>query len=243
MDDVWSDTVEQCLDGRVSAVDVPPAVKIHSIDVEMEPRFTETPVHVLDMDAIDAAVDCARKGYRVLLLNYCSIEAPGEEEYESVMFYRSNYFKSLLQDYYPLAPTDVVFSPGVCFFKDTKFRDLSSGNLIDCIAGSCGSLEAIEMVFKTGYAYGHDVLVLYCPRGSAEAFRDIIHRFEGCFRAIIFVASPEDVDYFNDVFNSTATENSNVEPPEQPIGAPPVYDPTPPPPLPQTHSIPTDVRF
>lgn len=192
---VWQDTQHQCLEGRVAAVDPPPAVKLTRLEVLMEPRYTDTPVHVLQMDTADAAIDLVRKGYRPLLLNMSDYKtAGGAVESGSVaqeenLFRRSNYFKSLLQSYYPLDAngTDVVFSPQICFFKDNEechYRDLPSGVMVDCIA--CPAIrnpqikkepetgayrfgdpkvrelmkEKARMIFKTAYVYGHDVLVL-----------------------------------------------------------------------------------
>jgi len=143
--EVWHDTMQQCLEGRVSGVEVVPAVKLLSLDIFMEPRYTETPVHVLQMDTADAAMDLVRKGYRPLLLNMSDYKTAGgcvksgSVAQEENLFRRSNYFKSLLQSYYPLDDqgTNVVFSPQVCFFKDNEqchYRDLASGVPVDCIA-------------------------------------------------------------------------------------------------------------
>jgi uncharacterized protein (TIGR02452 family) len=227
---VWHDTMQQCLEGRVASVDPPPAVKLHAIDVEMEPRYTETPVHVLQMDTADAAMDLVRKGYRPLLLNMSDYKtaggavASGSVAQEENLFRRSNYFKSLLQSYYPLNPagTDVVFSPQICFFKDNEechYQDLPAGTMVDCIA--CPAIrnpqiaqdpqtmayrfqdatqrnlmkEKARMIFKTGYLYGHDVLVLSAhgcgawggpTHDIAEIYRELVEEYQGCFRAIIF---------------------------------------------------------
>ena len=212
---IWDDTVHECLDGKVSAIEVVPAIKLHTIDIFMEPRYTETPVHVLQMDTADAAIDLVRKGYRPLLLNMADSKVVGGSDKnftnEGNLFCRSNYFKSLLQEYYPLKETDVVFSPQICFFKDNEqcnYVDLPAGVFVDCVA--CpeiqhpGTIESgfetpddrellkskARMIFKTGFIYGHDVLVLSAQNGSAhdiaEVYYELIEEYQGCFRAVIF---------------------------------------------------------
>jgi uncharacterized protein (TIGR02452 family) len=290
---VWQDTMKQCLEGRLAHIDPPGAVKLHSIDVDMVPRFTETPVHILQMDTADAAMDLVRKGYRPLLLNMSDHQTSGgcvksgSPAQEENLFRRSNYFKSLLQEYYPLQDTDVVFSPQICFFKDNEewhYRDLPAGCMVDCIA--CPAIrqpgieqdpqtgfyrfseatqrelmkEKARMIFKTGYVYGHDVLVLSAhgcgawggpTHEIAEIYRDLVEEYQGCFRAIIFAIlgskmlsglPVSNLDVFTETFHGPPPQEY---PPASPMddsnppgegdaydpSRPPVYDPTPPGPL------------
>ena len=55
--------------------------------------------------------------------------------------------------------------------------------------------EKARMIFKTGYLYGHDVLVLSAhgcgawggpTHDIAEIYRELVDEYQGCFRAIIF---------------------------------------------------------
>lgn len=236
---VWQDTQYQCLEGRVASVDPPSAVKLSSIEVLMEPRFTETPVHVLQMDTADAAMDLVRKGYRPLLLNMSNTAVAGgsvsatdsTSGQEESLFCRSNYFKSLLQSYYPLTGTDVVFSPQICFFKDNAecdYVDLPAGVMVDCIAcpmvGDQDILkERLRMIFKTGYAYGHDVLVLSAVASAAgssdtqdiaNVYRELVDEYQGCFRAIIFAIY--DTTIFSDTFYSKDEDEHSPQPPQPP---------------------------
>jgi len=306
---VWHDTMKRCIEGRVSGIDPPLAVKLHSLKVFMAPRYTETPIHVLQMDTADAAMDLVRKGYRPLLLNMSNHQTAGgcvksgSSAQEENLFRRSNYFKSLLQDYYPLEGTDVVFSPEICFFKDNEechYQDLPSGCMVDCIA--CPAIrnpqieqdpqtgyyrfanpsdrelmkEKARMIFKTGYLYGHDVLVLSAhgcgawggpTHDIAQIYRDVIEEYQGCFRAIIFAIlgsamlaglPVSNVDIFAETFygpaeyygedNSSLGEAAPLQhhyTEEEILNTTraPVYDPTPPQPLSNSGSIPTDVRF
>lgn len=188
---VWKDTVEQCTDGKVSKVSVVTSIKLHAVNVDMRKLFDVTPVYVLNMDTADAAMDLVRKGYRPLLLNMADNKKAGgmvrngSPAQEENLFRRSNYFKTLLQEYYPLNDTDVVFSPQVCFFKDNEecqYKELEKGVFADCIACpgiNCPAIKESEngyvfqqssdrvlmkekarMIFKVAYLYGHDVLVL-----------------------------------------------------------------------------------
>ena len=51
------------------------------------------------------------------------------------------------------------------------------------------------MIFKTGYVYGHDVLVLSAhgcgawggpTHDIAEVYRELVEEYQGCFRAVLF---------------------------------------------------------
>jgi uncharacterized protein (TIGR02452 family) len=194
--DVWKDTVDKCSgpNGKVSKIEVVTSIKFHTVTVDMQKLYDITPVHVLNMDTADAAMDLVRKGYRPLLLNMSDNKTAGgmvrsgSPAQEENLFRRSNYFKTLLQEYYPLSETDVVFSPQVCFFKDNeecRYKDLEKGVFVDCIACpaiNCPAIKQSEngeggyvfkesadrvlmkekarMIFKVAYLYGHDVLVL-----------------------------------------------------------------------------------
>jgi len=151
---------------------------------------------------------------------------------EGNLFCRSNYFKSLLQEYYPLERTDVVFSPRVCFFRDNEqcdYVDLPSGIFVDCVAcpeiHHLGTIESgfenpddrellknkARMIFKTGFIYGHDVLVLSAQNGSAhdiaEVYYELIEEYQGCFRAIIFAILDVDKQFiYQQVFENVDHE-------------------------------------
>lgn len=194
--DVWNDTVTQCNDGKLAGLEVIPSIKIRSLVVATYPRYPDTQIYVLNMDSADAAIDCVRKGYRPLLLNMADDQTPGglvdvgNPAQEECLFRRSNYFKTLTKEFYPLENTDIVFSPQVCFFKDndeSEYQEYQTGVGVDCIA--CPAIrnpkidirtvvdeepesffeeidmrdlmkEKARMIFQVGYAYGHDVLVL-----------------------------------------------------------------------------------
>jgi uncharacterized protein (TIGR02452 family) len=244
-----------------------------------------------------------RKGYRPLLLNMSDHQTAGgcvksgSSAQEENLFRRSNYFKSLLQEYYPLKGTDVVFSPQICFFKDNEechYRNLAAGCMVDCVA--CPAIrqpgiqqdpetkrfsftdpaarsllkEKARMIFKVGYLYGHDVLVLSAhgcgawggpTHEIAEIYRELIEEYQGCFRAILFAIlgskmlaglPVSNLDIFAKTFYGATLEqpeppylppsDEEVEPPPGGEGyQPPVYDPNP---LTNGHSaIPTDVHF
>jgi len=130
--DVWADTKKQCLEGG-SKYDVPiyKSIKYEDINVDMKRKYTNTHIHVLDMDTVDCAIDLINKGYNPLLLNMSDIRTSGgavergSVAQEENLFRRSNYFKTLLQELYPLNGTSVVYSPKVCFFKENEDENLS----------------------------------------------------------------------------------------------------------------------
>ena len=194
--DVWEKTKKECCsDGIKGDIKVEESIKYFSKDVdniEMIPKYTNTHVHVLDADTVDCAKDLAKKGYNPLLLNMSDIRtAGGAVERGSVaqeenLFRRSNYFRTLKQDFYPLDGISVIYSPKVCFYKENEEKQYqlsSEDTFIDCLAAPAIRNPSIaldsnseykyqnkeerelmkekaRMIFKIGYLHSHDVLVL-----------------------------------------------------------------------------------
>ena len=81
---------------------------------------------MFDLDTIDAAIDLKRKGYKPLLLNMADDDHPGgmvergSAAQEENLFRRSNYYKTLTLDMYPLKETDIIYSPQVYYFKSNE---------------------------------------------------------------------------------------------------------------------------
>ena len=109
--------------GAKSDVPVYESIKYEDINVDMKRKYTNTHVHVLNADTVDCTIDLIKKGYNPLLLNMSDIRTSGgavemgSVAQEENLFRRSNYFRTLLQELYPLNGTSVVYSPKVCFFK------------------------------------------------------------------------------------------------------------------------------
>lgn len=190
---IWEDTVEKCNNGSVSKIGVLPSIKFNSVNVQMRKLYPDTQTYVLNMDTADAAIDVISKGYHPLLLNMSDNKKAGgnvrsgSPAQEENLFRRSNYFKTLTQDFYPLENTDAIYSPQVCFFKDNEscaYNDLAKYVFIDCIACpaiNCPDVdrsdengndkfklesdrslmkEKARMIFQVAYMYGHDILIL-----------------------------------------------------------------------------------
>lgn len=226
--DVWENTKKECSEGGIKS-DIPiyKSIKYKTIEVDMKRRYTNTHVHVIDIDTADCAIDLIRKGYNPLLLNMSDIRTSGgavemgSVAQEENLFRRSNYFKTLLQDYYPLDGTSVVYSPKVCFFRENEkslYKFSPEDTFIDCIAAPAirnpsitsnqnGQFtyrdtnerklmkEKARMIFKVGYHYGHDVLVLSAhgcgawggpTHEIAKIYKELIEEYNGCFYGIVF---------------------------------------------------------
>lgn len=228
--EVWHDTVAQCTPGgKYANIPIQKSIKIspNVMDsIEMKPKFQDTAVYVLQMDTADAAMDLVRKGYKPLLLNMSDIRTAGggvrsgSVAQEENLFRRSNYFKTLVQDFYPLTDRTVVYSPQVMFFKDNEsyhYKKLEKIVFVDCIAcpairnpgireengkyffSEPGDREAMKeqarMIFKVGYHYNHDVLILSAhgcgawggpTHEIAAIYKELVDEYQGCFRNIVF---------------------------------------------------------
>lgn len=127
--------------------------------------YPATNVRFFEADCVDVAVQYAQQGYAPLLHNMCSwttagggvtFGAPAQEE---ELFRRSNYYKHLTQDLYPLEKYDTILNNGVLFFR----RGLREGYVsmdapvqIDCVAAPAAYNPQIDRS-TGGYADPADV--------------------------------------------------------------------------------------
>ncbi|PNH12600.1 hypothetical protein TSOC_000468 [Tetrabaena socialis] len=157
-------------------------------DAAMEKRYSTTIVSVVNKDLIDAG----RSGAA-----------------EESMFRRSNYFRTLTIDLYPIKKDEAIYSPSVTVFKDGPELDFARCQPFDMSFIACpglrhpilteeGRLKAedvevlerkIELIFQVAWMHGHRVIVLGAmgcgawknnPIDVAEAFKSI----SSCMAAI-----------------------------------------------------------
>ena len=86
-------------------------------------KGSQTPIRIIKRDMIDEAVDLKAKGSNPLVLNMADwqvaggcVEA-GSGAQEEECFRRSNYFRTLLQSFYPLGKLDTIISRNVEYYR------------------------------------------------------------------------------------------------------------------------------
>lgn len=133
---------------------------------------------------------------------------------EENCFRRSYYFAVLPKTLYPIPETGCIYSPKVTVIKDNKYNLLQQPFTVAMVA--CAALRnpkinglgrycneedkklmkyKIEQIFQVGYKHNHEVLVLGAlgcgcfsnpPEVVAELFNEVIEKYKGCFKIIIF---------------------------------------------------------
>jgi uncharacterized protein (TIGR02452 family) len=175
--------------------------------------YDTTEVVVTPEDTIDATLKAIEKGLRPAALNMASDFNPGggvlkgSQAQEECLFRRSNYHFHLNRNTtdYPMAPTQVVYTPKVTIIKDNKYNLMDDFVEVDFIAGAAirkpklinGHLsdkdyifmkKKIFMICETAAYHGHDAVVLGCfgcgcfgnpPSDVAQAFKEILLGPEG----------------------------------------------------------------
>ena len=166
----------------------PASIKYQTLDQNPAQRFSKTMIRVIRFDIIDVALHYKKLGYNPLLLNMADISVPGgcvkagSGAQEECCFRRSNYYKHLKPEFYPLVDSQAVYSQRVEFIKSNETSGcipIEPRNL-DIIAipalrfpqldrdhrGYGSETEKklmekkIDMIFQVGYKHNHDVLVL-----------------------------------------------------------------------------------
>lgn len=117
---VWKQTQE-----RYKNIPTWPSFKFTELHdaSSIKKRYTNTPIRVIKRDMIDEAVELVNTGANPLVLNMadwkiaggCVETGSGAQEEEC--FRRSNYFKTLLQSYYPLKKLDTIISRNVEYYR------------------------------------------------------------------------------------------------------------------------------
>jgi len=167
----------------------PVSIKYQALNIEPNPIGLRSQVRVLNNDIIDVALEYSKLGYKPLLLNMADISVPGgcvkigSGAQEECCFRRSNYYKHLKPEFYPILGTSAIYSQKVEFIRANESVGSIPMKLPGCLdliaipalrfpqldrnSGGYGSREEmkimeekIDMIFKVGFKHGHDVLVL-----------------------------------------------------------------------------------
>jgi len=178
-----------------------------------------TTVAVIDADIIDVAKQYIDQ--HPLVLNPADDNFPGgcvdlgSGAAEESIFRRTNYHRSLTLAYYPIKPTEAVYSPNITVFKESEndgFKECTPYELcfIACPGIKYPSLtvngclneedietleKKIELIFQVAHTHGHSVLILTAfgcgawrcpPHDVADAFARLITKHNGVFKEIVF---------------------------------------------------------
>jgi uncharacterized protein (TIGR02452 family) len=200
------------------------------------PRF-ETKITFVENDTASACYDLVAHQHcdenSIAALNFASDRVPGGgwingmAAQEENLFYRSDYSRTLLRNFYPLKDDELVFSPAVTFFRDRDFRLLSNPVTVGCIA--CAAIrhpkivsggkyeksqydltcEKVRSIYRTALAHGRTTLVLGAfgcgvfggsPSVTIAIFRKVNGEFAGRFKEIVFAVIGENVPQFREAF-------------------------------------------
>lgn len=187
---------------------------------------------VSNSDTFEISKYLIDNGFNPLVLNMTSAEfitSGFDYSQESELFRRSNLYKSLETDYYPLKSNQGILSPLVHVFKDINY------NLITPFSVDIVSISAInhplltengeyvhendktlmankiDGIFKIALNNGNDSLVLSAfgcgqyrnpSKEVAKLFLECIIKYRQCFRMISFGILGKNYTIFNSVLSS-----------------------------------------
>lgn len=184
-------------------------------------KYNVTNVMVEDIDTVDCGYTLKVNGYNPVVLNLADNTFPGgcvgfgSGAQEESIFRRSNYFKSLNISFYPIEPTQAIYSPGITVFKESENKNWKINanpykiDFIACPGIKFPVLESgkfsqndqvilfnkIDLIFQIAHANAHDSIVLgalgcgawKCPAEQvAQIFSQVITKWSGVFKLIVF---------------------------------------------------------
>ena len=181
---VWKHTKERYKDSPVW-----PSYKFTEMPARPNKRYASTVVDIIKRDMIDEGVEMKSIGLNPLVLNMadwiraggCVDAGSGAQEEEC--FRRSNYFRTLVQDLYPLGNLDTIISKDVEYYRNGAalgYTYMPTTVKLDMIAQpalQCPQItrdqkflayeadialfeEKIHMLFRVAALQGNDSLIL-----------------------------------------------------------------------------------
>lgn len=219
--DVYNHTVDLCNDlGENNLLSRPQSTVYQIVEPNYQPRHNEEKVvvRVVNQDTFEAAEGFARKGHRPLVLNLASDFKPGggvakgAKAQEEDLFRRSDYYRHLNPQWYPLKPISAILSPGVTVIKDSNYNKQKPYFQVDCLAVAGlrrpklvnGKFQAkdeqllrnkIRQIFQIADRQQYNYLVLGAlgcgafgnpPEEVARIFKEELANFEHSFVEIVF---------------------------------------------------------
>lgn len=200
---------------------VPTSIKYRDVHIKITDRPHEMNVSVVTGDTIGCALSLRARGFNPLVLNFADDEQPGGlvefgfNTQEEDLFRRSNYFLTLINEFYPLRNEEAVYSQDVTVFRDSEscmYCEIdpvqisfiaspalrgpwSDGKWLQNQRDIAMVTEKIRLMFSIALMHGHDSLVLGAWGCGAFAnpadhisklFRLVCDEFDGCFKRVIF---------------------------------------------------------
>lgn len=217
-----------------------------SVKFTYEPAFKipvtlkQTKIAIHNQDTIDCAIELMNQGFNPLVLNLADDCEPGgcinygSGAQEESLFRRSNYWKTLTQEHYPITNEQAVYSPQVCVFRaseQNKWAILVEPKKLDFIA--CPGVKfpmtkndllvdkdikklenKIELILQVAHKTSHDSIVLGAlgcgawknpPEHVAHICRRVLNKHIGVFKKIVFaILTSTDSTY------KTRTDNYHI---------------------------------
>lgn len=214
--EVYNDTVRYFGNGKSGDSVKYMNEELSALSVELE-EAGSCDIEVMDADSFDMAIRYLDEGLNPLVLNMASERGPGggvkkgSRAQEEDLFRRSNAFQTHRRSFYPLGPTEVIYSPQVRIIKNSSYEmiDEKVVSMVACAAIRKPSLTdgrytpsdyelmktKIDMIFRTAIKHGHDSLVLGAlgcgafsnpPKIVASIFKSTLLKYKSHFKKIGF---------------------------------------------------------
>ncbi len=202
-------------------------------DYHMGVIFDKTRIGIVNQDTIDCGFDLIKEGLNPLVINLADDCVPGgcvnygSGAQEESLFRRTNYWKTLTMDLYPITEEQAIYSPQVCVFRASEQNNWNiykKPKYLDFIA--CPGLKfpntksdmlenddikklehKIELILQVAHKTSHDSIVLGAlgcgawknpPEHVAKIFRQVLEKNVGVFKKIVFaILTATDTTYIN----------------------------------------------
>ncbi len=210
------------LPGYQSCKTPPPSIRVaYPVKVILDKKY-DTIIKVTCSDTLDATKDLIKSGRNPLVLNMTCINKPGGGwekgtcAQEESLFYRTNYYQTLTQEFYPIKDAVGVYSSDVTVFRNNVLYNMPQDNrwnasfmaiaairkpVLDSKTGRLNKTDymlteqKIELMYQMGIFFGHDSLVLSAfgcgaysnpPDDIVEIFNNMNQKYYRCFHTVCF---------------------------------------------------------
>uniref|UniRef100_A0A6C0EAX9 Microbial-type PARG catalytic domain-containing protein n=1 Tax=viral metagenome TaxID=1070528 RepID=A0A6C0EAX9_9ZZZZ len=142
LSEVYADTKTKCTSGKYKDIPIDKSELYIYKQLNLERRFPKTNVIVVNQDTLLTCKVFATSDNKdinnVCALNMANeFHAGGAVEHgaraqEEELFRRTNYFKSLTEEFYPIERPNCVYTPNVSCIKDENYKDLENEEIFSC---------------------------------------------------------------------------------------------------------------
>ena len=123
--DCWEDTVKLCQ----SFENTIKSEKVVFTDKKLIPTINKSKIYLFNQDTIDCAINWKLSKWNPLVLNLSDDifaggwVSSGSGAQEESLFRRTDYYKTLLQSFYPILNNEAIYSPKVSVLKTSEKTD------------------------------------------------------------------------------------------------------------------------